>query len=67
MDEFLSDKYGSLRNQNLFYPFASQADWQIGSWLLRSGLSMTAIDSFLSLDLVKISFFVVLSIGLPCQ
>ncbi|KAF8546705.1 hypothetical protein OG21DRAFT_1527650 [Imleria badia] len=27
-------------------------DWQLGSWLLRSGLSMAAIDSFLKLDLV---------------
>lgn len=52
MDNFFADKYGSLRWKTLFYPFASQADWQLGSWLLRSGLSMAAIDGFLSLDLV---------------
>jgi hypothetical protein len=52
MDEFFSDQY-ELRKENLFYPFASQQDWQVASWLLRSRLSMAAIDSFLSLDLVR--------------
>ena len=56
MTEFFSDKYADLRRENLFYPFASQEDWQLGSWLLRSGLSMAAIDSFLSLDLVSILY-----------
>ncbi|KAG9309545.1 hypothetical protein JVU11DRAFT_10523 [Chiua virens] len=53
MDEFFSDKYGPLRQENLHYPFALQEDWQLRSWLLRSGLSMAAIDKFLSLDLIK--------------
>lgn len=54
MSEFFSDQYGSLRQENLYYPFASREEWQLGSWLLRSGLSMAMIDSFLSLDLVSI-------------
>ena len=53
MDQFFSDKHGELHNENLFYPFTSQEDWQVASWLLRSHLSMAAIDSFLSLDLVS--------------
>ena len=53
MDQFFADKHGELRKENLFYPFASQEDWQMASWLLRSRLSMAAIDSFLSLDLVS--------------
>ena len=53
MDQFFSDKHSELRKENLFYPFASQEDWQVASWLLRSRLSMAAIDSFLSLDLVS--------------
>ena len=53
MDQFFSDKHGELHKDNLFYPFASQEDWQMASWLLRSRLSMAAIDSFLSLDLVS--------------
>ena len=56
MDDFFADKYGSLHHENLFYPFASGADWQLGSWLLCLGLSMAAIDNFLSLDLVGIHF-----------
>ncbi|KIM65973.1 hypothetical protein SCLCIDRAFT_38914, partial [Scleroderma citrinum Foug A] len=53
ISEFFNDKYAHLRHENIFYPFASQEDWQLGSWLLRSGLSMAAIDSFLSLELIK--------------
>ena len=53
ISEFFNDKYAHLRHKNIFYPFASQEDWQLGLWLLRSGLSMAAIDSFLSLELVS--------------
>ena len=56
MDDFFANKYRSLRHENLFYPFALGADWQLGSWLLCSGFSMAAIDNFLSLDLVSIHF-----------
>ncbi|KIK27112.1 hypothetical protein PISMIDRAFT_47509, partial [Pisolithus microcarpus 441] len=52
MDKFFADEYSELRKENIFYPFASREDWQIASWLLRSHLSMAAIDSFLSLELV---------------
>lgn len=53
MQDFFSDEHGSLRRDNLFYPFASREDWQLASWLLRSGLSMAGIDTFLKLDLVS--------------
>ena len=52
MDRFGAHKHAHLRRENLFYPFASRPDWEIASWLLRSGLSMAAIDTFLSLELV---------------
>ncbi|KAI6020926.1 hypothetical protein BKA83DRAFT_4126818 [Pisolithus microcarpus] len=52
MDQFFSDQYGKLHKENLFYLFASQEDWQIALWLLHSHLSMAAIDSFLSLNLL---------------
>ncbi|KAG2125350.1 hypothetical protein DEU56DRAFT_721776, partial [Suillus clintonianus] len=35
------------------YPFSSRRDWQVAAWLLRSGLSMGKIDSFLSLEMIK--------------
>ncbi|KIM56454.1 hypothetical protein SCLCIDRAFT_132585 [Scleroderma citrinum Foug A] len=53
MDQFDTDSFSSLRKTNLYYPFASQQDWELGSWLLRSGLSLVAIDKFLLLELVK--------------
>ncbi|KAI6036728.1 hypothetical protein BKA83DRAFT_4120416 [Pisolithus microcarpus] len=53
MDKFFADKYGELCKENIFYPFTSQEDWQITSWLLHSCLSMAAINSFLSLELIK--------------
>ncbi|KAG0703857.1 hypothetical protein DFH29DRAFT_981702 [Suillus ampliporus] len=38
---------------NLYYPFSSRREWEIASWLLRSGLSMGKIDSFLSLEMIN--------------
>ncbi|KAI5992161.1 hypothetical protein EDD15DRAFT_2197182 [Pisolithus albus] len=53
MDQFFNDQYATLQQKNLYYPFASQPDWQLASWLLHSCLSMAAINDFLSLQLVK--------------
>ncbi|KAH7917126.1 hypothetical protein BV22DRAFT_1026954, partial [Leucogyrophana mollusca] len=53
MDQFDMDENASLRKENIYYPFASHQDWEIASWLLRSGLSMGAINSFLSLELMS--------------
>ncbi|KAI6018361.1 hypothetical protein EDC04DRAFT_2546358, partial [Pisolithus marmoratus] len=53
MDQFSDDQYVTLWQQNLYYPFASGADWWLASWLLCSHLSMAAIDEFLSLQLVS--------------
>ena len=52
MDTFDADRFSSERQNNLFYPFASKAEWEFASWLANSGLSMSAIDKCLSLDIV---------------
>lgn len=52
MDAFDADLYAKARITNIYYPFTSRADWEMGSWLLRSGLSMRAIDEFLRLEMV---------------
>ena len=57
LDQFFSDEYVALRQENLYYPFASGVDWELVSWLLRLHLSMAAIDEFLSLQLVCPTFF----------
>lgn len=52
MDGFNNDAFSDKHKTNTFYPFASRMDWEMGSWLFNSGLSLTAIDKFLSLELV---------------
>ncbi|KIO02103.1 hypothetical protein M404DRAFT_28061 [Pisolithus tinctorius Marx 270] len=54
MDKFNSDQFSNLRASNLYYPFNSHNEWELASWLLRSGLSMRAIDSFLSLSIIQL-------------
>ncbi|KAG1854018.1 hypothetical protein F4604DRAFT_1686206 [Suillus subluteus] len=47
LDLFNLDENSKHHVTNPYYPFSSQKDWQVGSWLLHSGLSMGKIDSFL--------------------
>ena len=56
MDKFDADQYAHYRSSNLYYPFASKAEWQLGSWLLQLKLSMQAINEFLRLDLVSLIY-----------
>ena len=58
MDEFRNDRYAEERRQNLYFPWASRQEWAFASWLLRSRLSMAAIDSLLSLELVSNSLYI---------
>ena len=55
MDNFRQDKYTGKWQENLYFPFASREEWQLASWLLRSHLSLSAIDSLLLLDIVCIT------------
>jgi len=52
IDRFHDDKYASYRVQNPYYPFADQEEWELGSFLLGSGMSMQKVDEFLKLKLV---------------
>ena len=52
LNKFEGDQFNECRSSNIYYPFASRGEWKIGLWLLHSGLSMSAINTFLSLDLV---------------
>ncbi|KAI5994542.1 hypothetical protein EDC04DRAFT_2586190 [Pisolithus marmoratus] len=53
LDAFHDDQYASDRQNNLYFPFASQEEWQFTSWLLCSRLSLTTIDSLLALDIMS--------------
>ena len=35
MDQFNTDPFSAQRKMNLYYPFTSWQDWELGSWLLR--------------------------------
>lgn len=52
MDRFDRDDFSDARKSNLYYPFACRNEWELALWLLRSGLSMKAMDTFLSLQIV---------------
>lgn len=57
MDQFDADQNADERKENLYFPWASKGDHGLGAWLLRSGLSMQAIDEFLALEFVCHSFY----------
>ncbi|KAG1762201.1 hypothetical protein EDD22DRAFT_953354 [Suillus occidentalis] len=59
LDLFDADEYAECRKENLFYPFASKEEWEVADFLLRSPLSMAAINQFLELPMIhqlKLSF-----------
>lgn len=53
MDTFRKDKCAHERMENLYFPFASHGEWQFAFWLLCSRLSLTAINSLLSLEVMS--------------
>ena len=53
LDLFNEDEYAGARQTNLYYPFATQPEWELASFLLKSDLSRVAIDQFLKLQLVS--------------
>lgn len=50
---FRGDEDAEARSADPYYPFFSKGEWEIASFLSRSGLSMKSIDEFLSLTLVR--------------
>ena len=53
MQQFECDEFAEEHTQNLFYLFASRAEWELAAFLLHSDLSLAALDTFLSLHLVS--------------
>jgi hypothetical protein len=52
LNHFDMDQFSNYQTSNIYYLYASHGEWEIASWLLQSSLSMSAINSLLSLDLV---------------
>jgi hypothetical protein len=53
IDGFDQDSHTHQRIEVPWYPFASQKDWEVAYWLMRTNLSMSEIDEYLSLNLVS--------------
>ncbi|KAG1887061.1 hypothetical protein F4604DRAFT_1675107 [Suillus subluteus] len=53
LDLFNANEHAEYRKENLFYPFTSREEWEVTDFLLRSALSMAAIDKFLQLSMIK--------------
>lgn len=58
LDNFRKDKYAAQREKHLYYPFASAAEWQFASFIVRSGLSLAKTDELLQQKLVRVRVFV---------
>ncbi|KAE9387336.1 hypothetical protein BT96DRAFT_837803 [Gymnopus androsaceus JB14] len=53
LDDFNQDRFAEERKTNLYYPFASRAEWETVSFLLNSSLTMAEISDYLKLELTK--------------
>ena len=53
MDKFDADEFSCHRNSLPYYPFASQDEWELASFLLWSDLSMSMLDEFFKLSMVS--------------
>ncbi|KAG2338226.1 hypothetical protein BDR05DRAFT_952051 [Suillus weaverae] len=53
LDLFDANEYVECRKENLFYPFASKEEWEVGDFLLHSSLSMTVINKFQKLLMIQ--------------
>ena len=62
LQKFDQDHFSNEWQENLYYPFSSRSDWEFGLWLTRSGLSLAAIDSLLSLKLVSPLLYISLAL-----
>lgn len=51
------DPYKTERKSNLYYPFRSRQDFEMGAWLSQSNASMSQIDDFLKLSYVRLFLF----------
>ena len=53
LSSFDSDPYAVYCRNNLYYPFTSHADWKMANYLLTLRLSMSSIDEFFDLEVVR--------------
>ena len=52
MDRFHNDQYFRLHTSNVYYPFSGKDEWELVSFILSSGLSMSKVNELLRLKMV---------------
>ena len=55
IEQMDSDKLYAEHQSNIFYPFSSQADWDLATWLTTTSLTNRQIDNFCQLSYVRLS------------
>jgi hypothetical protein len=65
MRQFDQDPHAAHRTKNLYYPFASRGEWQLGFFLISCGMSMNLINQFLRLELVRFTIHSAVFIAQP--
>ena len=53
LQRFASDTFAEQRNTAPYYPFRDRDEWELAEFLANSTLSMSALDEFLRLKLVR--------------
>lgn len=54
MQTFDEDEHNAERTTNIYFPFSSGDEWQLASFLMRSGMTTTLVNEFLKLNLVRV-------------
>ena len=54
LERFSNDEFAEERKDVPYYPFRDREEWELAEFLSNSTLSMSAIDDFLELELVRI-------------
>ena len=52
LDEIDTDDLADMREENIYHPFSSREDFEVGAWFIRSNVSMSDTDKFLKLNAV---------------
>lgn len=47
------DMHADLREENVYYPFASESEWELAKWLSSGALSQKEINQYLRLQRVR--------------
>lgn len=59
-----NDKFAAEREELLYFPFASELEWELAAWMSKAGMSVEHRDAFFKLQFVRIEAYDNLSLKL---